>query len=139
MKVCPRSGSRPSKTRERCRHCSKAFPSSGSFTRHQLRDHQDTWAVIDMMEAGLSDQEAGRLYDKTIKQGVKSFGSFYTRTKARQRKMKHEKSEKIKMEEIESSEDGGDSSWIIDDNINYDSDSDEQHREEDKRSSQGGH
>ena len=34
------------------------------------------------------------------------------------------------MEKIESTQDDGDSSWIVDDNINYDSDSDEKHDEE---------
>ena len=81
MKVCQRPGTGPSKTQARCRYCSKVFASGENFARHQLRDHQDTWAVIDIMEAGLSEEDAARLYDKSIKQGVKNFGSYYTRTK----------------------------------------------------------
>ena len=70
----------------------------------------------------MSDKEAGDLYDRSIRQGVKNFGSYYSRAKRN-----------IKREKMESTDDG--SSWIVDDNINYDSDSDEKHDEEDKRSS----
>ena len=123
MKVCQVSSTGPRQTQPSCRHCSKVFANCGSFARHQLRDHQDTWAVIDMMEAGMSDREAGDLYDRSIKQGVKNFGSYYSRTKRN-----------IKREKIERTDDKAGSSWIVDDNINYDSDSDEKH-DEDKRSS----
>ena len=138
MKVCQSSASAPGKTQSACGQCSKVFPTSVSSARHQLRDHQDTWAVIDMIQAGLTEEEAGRLYTKSIKQGVKTFGSYYRRTKVRQRRMKQEKNEDIKMKKLESTDgDEGDASWIVDDNINYDSDSDEkQDQEEDKRSSQ---
>ena len=82
MKVCQSSATTgPSTTLSLCRHCSKVFASSERFARHQLRDHQDTWAVIDIMEAGVSEKDAARLYDRSIKQGVKNFGSYYTRTK----------------------------------------------------------
>ena len=72
----------------------------------------------------MSDKEAGDLYDRSIRQGVKNFGSYYSRAKRN-----------IKREKIENTDDGAGSSWIVDDNINYDSDSDEKHDEEDKRSS----
>ena len=114
MKVCQR----PIKTLTRCRHCSKVFANCQSSARHQLRDHQDSWAVIDMMEAGMSEQVAGRLYNKSIRQGNKSFGSYYNRTKIRD-------SENIKREKIERTD------WIVDDNISYDSD--EQHDDVDKK------
>ena len=71
----------------------------------------------------MSDREVGDLYDRSIKQGVKNFGSYYSRTKRN-----------IKREKIERTDDKAGSSWIVDDNINYDSDSDEKH-DEDKRSS----
>ena len=126
MKVCQKSVVGQGKIQSRCHHCSKVFPSTVSSARHQLRDHQDTWAVIDMIQAGITEEEAGRLYTKSINQGVKTFGSYYSRAKLRQRKIKIEKSEEIKMEESESSAgDGADSSWIVDHNIDYDSDSDE--------------
>ena len=137
MKVCQKPTA-PVKTRQVCRFCSKQFSTLKSVGLHQLRDHQDTWAVIDMIQAGLTEEEADRLYTKSIKQGVKTFGSYYRRTKLRQRRMKHEKNEDIKMEKLESTDgDKGDASWIVDDNINYDSDSDEiQGQDEEKRSSQ---
>ena len=136
MKVC--QSSRPALSG--CRSCSKVFPSALWSARHQVRDHQDTWAVIDLMEAGMTDTDAGRLYDKSIKQAVKTFGSYYTRTKVRRRKTKNQKCENIKLEKKEATEDdGANSNWIVDDNIDYDSNSDGKQDEEDKRSSREGH
>ena len=66
----------------------------------------------------MSEQVAGRLYNKSIRQGNKSFGSYYNRTKIRN-------TENIKREKIERTD------WIVDDNINYDSD--EQHDDVDKK------
>ena len=116
MKVCQKSGVDQGKSQSRCHHCSKVFPSTVSSARHQLRDHQDTWAVIDMIQAGITEEEAGRLYTKSINQGVKTFGSYYSKTKLRQRKIEYKKSEEIKMEELDA---GDEADWIVDDNINW--------------------
>ena len=86
----------------------------------------------------MSDREAERFYDRSIKQAVKSFGSYYTRTKIRQGK--NGANMNIKTEKIESTDDiAGSTSWIVDNNINYESESDEKPEEENKRSSSGGH
>ena len=121
MKVCQKP-SAPTKTRIACRFCSKLFVSLKSVGLHQVRDHQDTWAVIDMMEAGVSQEEANRYYERSIRQATKNYGSYYLRTN--------------KTENCRPSVSRG-SSWMVDDNIFYDSDQDrveeggEEGREED--------
>ena len=41
---------------------------------HQLTVHCDSWAVLDLMEAGASDVEAPRIYEKAFKQTDRKFG-----------------------------------------------------------------
>ena len=109
MKVCQKPTA-PAKTRQVCRFCSKQFSTLKSVGLHQLRDHQDTWAVIDMMEAGVSQEEAHRYYTRSIMQTIKNFGTYYLKTK--------------KTENSGPSVERADS-WIVDDNIFYDADQDQ--------------
>ena len=57
-----------------CPQCEMSFSKVSELGSHQMRYHHDTWAVIDLLEGGVSDNEASQMYEKCIKNRDKKFG-----------------------------------------------------------------
>ena len=57
-----------------CPQCEMSFSKVSELGTHQMRYHHDTWAVIDLLEAGVSDKEAAQMYEKCIRNRGKKFG-----------------------------------------------------------------
>ena len=57
-----------------CPQCDLSCNKVSELGRHQMTYHHDTWAVIDLLEGGVSDQEALQLYEKCTKNRENKFG-----------------------------------------------------------------
>ena len=55
-----------------CPQCELSFKYCTGLVEHQMRGHHDTWAVIELLEAGVSDKVASQMYEKC---SSRSFGS----------------------------------------------------------------
>ena len=57
-----------------CDQCELSFSKVSELSIHQMRFHHDTWAVIDLLEAGVSDKEASQLYEKCTRNNNVKWG-----------------------------------------------------------------
>ena len=57
-----------------CDVCQRRFYKLSQLGQHKLSAHSDTWAVLDLLEAGLDEDEAQRRYEKCISENCKSMG-----------------------------------------------------------------
>lgn len=57
-----------------CSFCGEILRSRMHYGMHNLSYHSDSWAVIDLLEAGVSENDANKYYDRCMKQEGKKLG-----------------------------------------------------------------
>ena len=57
-----------------CDQCAMSFSKVSELGSHHMTFHNDTWAVIDLLEGGVSDKEASQMYEKCIRNNHRKFG-----------------------------------------------------------------
>jgi len=58
----------------KCPFCGDFLRSRMHYGMHNLSYHSDSWAVIDLLEAGVSENDANKYYDKCMNQVGKKLG-----------------------------------------------------------------
>ena len=58
-----------------CCYCGRRMRRGRELGLHKLRHHGDTWAALDLLEAGVAEAEVAGCYDKCIKNADKKFGA----------------------------------------------------------------
>jgi len=57
-----------------CVFCGERFKNLKHLGLHKMRYHNDTWAAIELLEAGVSENDARRYYDRCMNQASRKFG-----------------------------------------------------------------
>ena len=57
-----------------CVFCGERFKNLKHLGLHKMRYHNDTWAAIELLDAGVSEDDARHYYDKCMNQTTKKFG-----------------------------------------------------------------
>ena len=64
-----------------CDVCNRNFIKISSLGQHKLSAHSDTWAVLDLLESGMDEDEVNRRYDKCIGVSDKKMGIYKIKNK----------------------------------------------------------
>ena len=57
-----------------CDWCQSRFYKLSQLGQHKLSSHSDTWAVLDLLEAGMDEAEVERRYERCVSEQTKSMG-----------------------------------------------------------------